>query len=66
MDIYDLKELESLLKEYLSCECLDNYFIKDSDLTYSEEKLEKLEKLNNKTNSIIECLKHIKKSIEEN
>ena len=58
--------LERLLKEYLSCECLDNYFIKDSGLPYSEEKLEKLEKLNNKTNSIIECLKHIKKSIEEN
>lgn len=66
MDIYDLKELEKLLKEYLSLECLNNYSVNEYSFPFTKEKLEKLKDLNNKTNTTIECLKNIQKSIQEN
>lgn len=66
MDIYDLKELERLLKEYLSLECLNNYSKAEYSLPYTAEKLIKLNDLNKKTNITRKCLKNVQKSIQEN
>lgn len=66
MDIYDIKELEKLLEEYLYSECLhcpSLSYLQKGGPQFTNEHLQYADNLTNKTKATIECLKVVRETI---